>query len=411
MSGLVVKTEIPYKDNRKMKTYCKKVDITDRKLIQRAVYKCLKKKYKRNDVHRMFAEYTGLPADFIRRVLNEFGIKGLEPLVEMVIDGVREEIIQNNIKFKPIWYKNKIDASSQKVRRIGIQNIKQQIYDYIVVEAMGDILKRIGEYQCAALKGRGQSYGIKAIKRWMRNKNIRYAGQCDIKKCYPSIDRNKLLEFLEKRIKNKPLLGLIRRLVMTFDTGLSIGSYLSQYLCNLFLSQVYHAVAERMYRVRKKRNGTKKRINLVKHHLFFMDDMLILGTNASDIHKAMDMIIQKAKEMGLEIKDSWSVFTTVSKNKDDGHFIDIMGVRIYRQHTTIRRRVFLRVRRAYKKALALMKQNKNVPLWLARKCMSYKGILDNTESHNIKKKYNTNKTIRICKGVISRESKVRLRAA
>lgn len=411
MSGLVVKTESPYKDNRKMKTYCKKVDITDRNLIQRAVYKCLKKKYKRNDVHRMFAEYTGLSADFIRRVLNEFGIKGLKPLVEMVIDGVREEIIQNNIKFKPIWYKNKIDASSQKVRRIGIQNIKQQIYDYIAVEAMGDILKRIGEYKCAALKGRGQSYGIKAIKRWMRNKNIRYTGQCDIKKCYPSIDRNKLLEFLEKRIKNKPLLGLIRRLVMTFDTGLSIGSYLSQYLCNLFLSQVYHAVAERMYRVRKKRNGTKKRINLVKHQLFFMDDMLILGTNASDIHKAMDMIMQKAKEMGLEIKDSWSVFTTVSKSKDDGHFIDIMGVRIYRQHTTIRRRVFLRVRRAYKNALALIKQSKNVPLWLARKCMSYKGILDNTESHNIKKKYNTSKIIHICKGVISRESKVRFRAA
>ena len=411
MSGLVVKTESPYKDNRKMKTYCKKVDITDRKLIQRAVYKCLKKKYKRNDVHRMFAEYTGLSADFIRRVLNEFGIKGLKPLVEMVIDGVREEIIQNNIKFKPIWYKNKIDASSQKVRRIGIQNIKQQIYDYIAVEAMGDILKRIGEYKCAALKGRGQSYGIKALKRWMRNKNIRYTGQCDIKKCYPSIDRNKLLEFLEKHIKNKPLLGLIRRLVMTFDTGLSIGSYLSQYLCNLFLSQVYHAVAERMYRVRKKRNGTKKRINLVKHQLFFMDDMLILGTNASDIHKAMDMIMQKAKEMGLEIKDSWSVFTTVSKSKDDGHFIDIMGVRIYRQHTTIRRRVFLRVRRAYKNALALIKQSKNVPLWLARKCMSYKGILDNTESHNIKKKYNTSKIIHICKGVISRESKVRFRAA
>ena len=394
-----------------MKTYCKKVDITDRKLIQRAVYKCLKKKYKRNDVHRMFAEYTGLPADFICGAMDEFGIKGLKPLVETVIDGVREEIIQNNINFKPIWYKDKIDASSQKVRRIGIQNIKQQIYDYIAVEAMRDILKRIGEYQCAALKGKGQSYGIKAIKRWMRNKNIRYAGQCDIKKCYPSIDRNKLLEFLGKRIKNKPLLDLVKRLIMTFDSGLSIGSYLSQYLCNLFLSQIYHDVAEKMYRVRKKRNGTLERINLVKHQLFFMDDFLILGTNAKDIHKAMGMIIQKAKDMGLEIKNSWSVFTTVSKRKDDGHFIDIMGVRIYRHHTTIRQRVFLRVRRAYKKALALIKQNKKVPLWLARKCMSYKGILDHTESQNIKKKYNTSKTIHICKGVISYESKVRFRAA
>ena len=149
----------------------------------------------------------------------------------------------------------------------------------------------------------------------------------------------------------------------------------------------------------------------MKHQLFFMDDILILGTNAKDIHKAMDMIIQKAKDMGLEIKNSWSVFTTVSKRKDDGHFIDIMGVRIYRNHTTIRQRVFLRVRRAYKKALALIKQNKKVPLWLARKCMSYKGILDHTESQNIKKKYNTSKTIYICKGVISYESKVRFRAA
>jgi RNA-directed DNA polymerase len=227
-----------------MKTYCKTVDITDRKLIQKAVYKCLKKKYKRRDSLTMFSEYTGLSTDAIKGMFNEFGLNGMKPMVETVVDGVREEINQGNIHFQPIWYKEKIDASSQKVRRIGIQNIKQQIYDYIAVEAMKDFLKRIGEYQCAALKGRGQSYGIKAIKRWMRNKNIRYAGQCDVSKCYPSIDRNKLMEFLRKYIKNEPLLELIEMLIMTFDTGLSIGSYLSQYLCNLFLSQIYHEIAD-----------------------------------------------------------------------------------------------------------------------------------------------------------------------
>lgn len=287
----------PLKRQSIMKTYCKTVDITDRKLIQKAVYKCLKKKYKRKDSLKMFSEYTGLPTDTIKGMFNEFGLNGMQPMVETVVDGVREEIIQGNIHFQPIWYKEKIDASSQKVRRIGIQNIKQQIYDYIAVEAMKDFLRRIGEYQCAALKGRGQSYGIKAIKRWMRNKDIRYAGQCDISKCYPSIDRNKLMEFLRKYIKNEPLLELIEMLIMTFDTGLSIGSYLSQYLCNLFLSQIYHEIAENMYRIRKKRNGTIERVNLVKHQLFFMDDILILGTNAKDIHKAMKLIIQKADEM------------------------------------------------------------------------------------------------------------------
>lgn len=394
-----------------MKRYCKKVDITDRKLIQKAVHKCLKKKYKRNDTQRMFSEYTGLSPEFIKGVLDEFGMEALRPLIETVVDGIREEIIQGNIHFAPMWYKEKIDASSQKARRIGIQNIKQQIYDYIAVEAMRDFLRRIGEYQCAALKGKGQSYGTKAIRRWMRNKNIRYAGQCDISKCYPSVDRNKLMEFLKKYIKNEPLLKLIEMLIMTFETGLSIGSYLSQYLCNVFLSQIYHTIAEKMFRIRKKRNGTVERIKLVAHQLFFMDDILILGTNAKDIHKAMKTVIQKAAEMGLKIKDSWMVFTTVKKRKDDGHFIDIMGVRIYRHHITIRRRVFLRVRRAYKKAQALIKQKKRIPVWLARKCVSYKGILDHTNSQNIERRYNTSKTIRKCKGVISYESKVRCNAA
>lgn len=390
-----------------MKRYCKKVDITDRQLIQRETYKCLKDKYKRKDTLKMFSEYSGLPAEYIKGVIREFGVKALHPLVETVIDGIRSEIIQKDIKFVPIWYKEKIDASSQKVRRIGIQNVKQQIYDYIVVEAMKDFLKRIGEYQCAALKGKGQSYGIKAIKRWMRNKNIRYAGQCDVSKCYPSIDRGKLMDYLRKYIKNEPLLELTEKLITAFESGLSIGSYLSQYLCNVYLSQIYHEIAENMYRIRKKRNGVIQRVNLVLHHLLFMDDILILGTNAKDVHKAMSLIIRKAGEMGLKIKDSWTVFTTIDKRKDDGHFIDIMGVRIYRQHVTIRTRVFLRVRRACKRAHALVKQSKKIPLWLARKCVSYKGILDHTNSYNIKKRYKTDKIIQICKGAISNESKIR----
>ena len=215
------------------------------------------------------------------------------------------------------------------------------------------------------------------------------------------------MEFLRKYIKNEQLLNLIALLIGTFETGLSIGSYLSQYLCNVFLSQIYHEIAERMYRIRKKRNGIMERIKLVLHQLFYMDDILILGTNAKDIHKAMRLITQKAEELGLKIKDNWIVFTTVMKRKDDGHFIDIMGVRIYRHHITIRQRVFLRVRRTYKHAKLLIRRKKKIPLWLARKCISYKGLLDNTNSQKLKRKYKAAQTIKICKEVISHESKIR----
>ncbi len=358
----------------------------------------------------MFSDYSGLPKMFIRDAITKFGIKIVKLFAETIVDGIREELIQDNLKFKAIWYKEKIDTSSQKVRRIGIQNIKQQIYDYIAVEAMRDFLRRIGEYQCAAIKNRGQMYGIKAIRKWMRNKNIRYAGQCDIKKCYPSIKQEKVINFVKKYIKNDKLVHLIETLIKTFEKGLSIGSYLSQYLCNVFLSQLYHEIAENMYRIRKKRSGTSERINLVKHQLFYMDDILLLGTNAKDIHKAIKLLIKKAGELGLEIKDNWIVFTTVTKNKDDGHFIDMMGVRIYRHHITIRQRVFLRVRRTYKRAKLLIRRKKKIPLWLARKCISYKGLLDNTNSQKLKRKYKVAQTIKICKEVISRESKIRYRA-
>ena len=36
----------------------------------------------------------------------------------------------------------------------------------------------------------------------------------------------------------------INKLISTFESGLSIGSYLSQFLCNLYMSQLYHEISE-----------------------------------------------------------------------------------------------------------------------------------------------------------------------
>mgnify|MGYP000364585174 CR=1 FL=1 len=115
------------------------------------------------------------------------------------------------------------------------------------------------------------------------------------------------MEFLRKYIKNEPLLNLIALLIGTFETGLSIGSYLSQYLCNVFLIADIPRNSRKNVQdqeEKKQRNGIMERIKLVLHQLFYMDDILILGTNAKDIHKAMKLITQKAEELGLKIKDN-----------------------------------------------------------------------------------------------------------
>lgn len=386
-----------------MKTYCKNIDITNRSLIRKAVFDCIDGKYTRKDVLQMLSQYSGVEPYFIKKLYKSLGKTALIPLIETVVDGIREELINQKIIIKPIWYKFKVDASSHKVRRVGIQDIKQQIYDYIAVIALEPFIKRIGEFQCASIEGRGQIQGAAKIKKWLRNKSIKYYGKSDIRKCYPNISHRKIMRFMEKYIKNELLLWLIKTLIDTFEEGLSIGSYLSQFLCNLYLSQLYHEISENFYTIRKHKNGTIERVRLISHVIFYMDDILILGTNLKYIKKAMKMIIKYTHdELGLEIKDDWVVckIRETDRNKD-ADFVDMMGYRVYRHHITIRRTTFLRIRKAYMKALKLIQLHKPIPIKLARKCSSYYGIIKHSDSLKFRTKYKVSKVLKICKKVVS----------
>ena len=378
-----------------MKRLCKDVDITDRGLISRAVYACLKNKYKRNDVTRYFSQVSGLTENQIRCIHHRYGRKSLYPIVEIIISDLQKEIANESLSFPPIWYRDKIDGSSGKVRRIGIQNIKQQLYDYIAVEGLNPILARIGEYQYASIKGRGTTKGKEVIYRWIQNRNMKYFVKLDVKKCFESIDHEKLMGFLKTRINNDMLLNLIQTLIESFECGLSIGSYLSQYLCNLYMSILYHCIKEELYKFTR-----GKRLNLAKHCMIYMDDILMIGSSQKDLEKATKFVIRKAKEMGLTIKDNYQI------RKIDGNCIDMMGFKIYRTHTEIRGRIFLRVRRSFRRA------RKELTLRISKKCLSYYGYLKHTNSRKIERKWKVKSILKKCKGVIRRnESKIFTTAA
>lgn len=381
-----------------MKRLCKDVDITDRGLISKAVYACLSKKYKRNDVVKYLSQVSGIKQEYIRCIYYRYGKKAMYPFTEIVISKIQNEIKSGNISFPEIWYREKVDRSSGKIRRIGIQNIKQQIYDYIAVEGLKPVLRRIGEYQYASIEGRGTTKGKEVISHWIRNRDMRYFVKLDVRKCFESIDHDKLMGYLRERVKNEPLLNLVDLLIGSFEHGLSIGSYLSQYLCNLYMSILYHEIKEHMYRVRRGKRG-EKRVNLVRHCLIYMDDILMIGSRKIDLEKAVKLTVQKASEMGLQIKDNYQV------RQIEGNNIDMLGYKIYRTHTEIRGRTFLRVRRSFRRA------RKRLTEGVARKCLSYYGYLKHTNSRRFQRKWKVRRTIKKCKGVIRNESKIYRTAA
>lgn len=354
-----------------LKKKCKNVDITDYDFILQSVNDCFKNKKKtRND---------------ILRIKEEIGTN------EEIATVLKKEIINEKLELKPIWYRDKFDNNSQKWRKIGIQDIKQQMCDYIAVNGLKELERCLGHYQCASVKGKGQIYCAKAIASHIKDDSVKYYCKLDIRKYYESIPTEKLMEWLRKRVKNDKLLWLIQALIDTFNNGLSIGSYLSQHLGNLYLSDIYHELES----LAKTRRG--KRIKTVSFQAFYMDDILIVGKNSMELTKAANLIVDRCKEKGLEIKPTWSC------QKIDSSFIDMAGYRIYRDHMTVRRGTMKKIRRTFVRYNAGSKTR-------ARRVISHYGIVKHADSYKFCHKYDVYKKLKSAKEVVSggkKKSRVR----
>lgn len=373
-----------------MKRYCKNIDLTNRDLVYRAVHDCLyggngknrKPKFSRRDTIAMFSEYSGLPKDFLRDIAKRKEYHFFDGIINTIVDGMIQEIKEKKYVIKDIWYSEKIDGCSGKVRRIGIQDIKQQLYDYVAVYALWEALsKKIGFYQCSAIRDKGQLMGARAVKRWVDNHDMRYAWKGDVHHFYESIDRDRLKQLLRKCVKNDDILHLVFFLIDTFEKGLAIGSYLSQYLANFYLSYAYHYASENLYKIRKKRDGTIQRVKLVYHVLFYMDDMLLMGKSLKDIKKAAAMLEKfLSDELHVELKDDSEIIDLRTG------YIDMMGFKVSRKSITVRSRIFLRARETANEILKVERTKGAINIKLARKMTSRYGWLENSDSKHFCKK-------------------------
>lgn len=129
---------------------------------------------------------------------------------------------------------------------------------------------------------------------------------------------------------------------------------------------------------------------------FYMDDILILGSNSRNLMLAAQVIIQTLKEMGLAVKDSWRCF----KITEDS-FIDMMGYRIYRDHITVRRGTFKKIKRT-----CFRFKRKPKSFKLAKRLLSFKGILEHSDSLSFMQGNSLYALFRKARKVVSNEYKI-----
>lgn len=109
------------------------------------------------DTARFLANYTNIiTARQIHRIIKENFKDWLHNLVCTAAAGMEEEIKLRKVSFDPIKTSARLDGNSGKVRDIGVECIKQQIYDYVATNGLRELFERkIGTYQCASIPGRG----------------------------------------------------------------------------------------------------------------------------------------------------------------------------------------------------------------------------------------------------------------
>lgn len=388
--------------------------------VEGAIYECLdgvgnsNKRWNRMDTAYFLADYLiildkseGLQRYELAHNLHTFIIteekyrEMLSGLINDIAKDIYKEIVNKKIKLEPIKYKFRYDRSSQKIRKIGLASIKQQVYDHIMVRVCKEMfMNKIGTYQCASIKGRGQVFGKNVIETWirMKPKQCKWIWKGDVRKFYPSVPHDKLKNLLRRDIKNNDVLYVLFFLIDTYgDKGLCIGSYLSQFLANYYLSYAYHFLSEKCLTIRKKRNGTQERIRLIRFQLFYMDDIILFSPNKKYLKKCVKMFIKYlGDELGLDVKESHQLFPL------DSRPIDMMGYRIYTYKTTVRKRIFKKANPIVSK---YKKKKKKMSIEVARAFMSYKGFFDNSNSIKYKRKTKFSRVFKKAREVIRREAR------
>lgn len=391
-----------------MKTYCKTDLLHDRQFCFERVKAAFHRKWGRKNYQRALSQYSGLPLCRVRAAVRNGDKDIFDPALYAIADEFLAELDARRFEFPPVIYRDRVDGLSGKTRAIGIMSVKQQCFEHIVVGALTELFDaKIEANQYASIKGRGQVAGMKKIRKWIRSdlwsskcaarhgghysrKATKYV-KLDVEKCFPSISRETVMYWLSRDIrKNRLLLWAVDEILTAHEAGgrgLIIGSLLSQFLCNYLMSYAYREVMS----YAKVRRG--QRVRYVFHAIFFMDDILLIGSDRRDMKRAVrGLTAFMGTNLGLTVKPKWHI-------KDiEAEPIDMMGFVIHADGSvTIRDRIFLRVRRSFQRARRRTLTNRS-----ARRIVSYYGYIKHTNSRCLRSSLGVNRTQKMARRTIRR---------
>lgn len=199
-----------------------------------------------------------------------------------------------------------------------------------ILEPIWDSLFIYDSYACR--KGKGIHAGSRRTMEFIRKS--KYCLKMDISKFYPSVDHNILFEVVQKKIKCKDTLWLIRDIIYSYPGGknVPIGNYTSQWFGNLYMNELDQFL---------------KHEYKVKHYIRYCDDFCLFSNDKKFLGH-MANIIKDFLAHRLKLSLSKCDLFPVSRG------VDFLGYRHFPGYILLRKSTAKRVRRRLKRLPGLL---------------------------------------------------------
>lgn len=208
-----------------------------------------------------------------------------------------------------------------RVLHHAICNIIEPIFDKTMIK---------DTYACR--KAKGVLKGVKRVSRFVGSVSQASEGYClkmDIHKYFYSIEHETLYRLLQKKIRCKRTLNLLRIIIDSSDNpGIPIGNLTSQLFANVYLNLVDHFIKEELK---------------IKYYVRYMDDMIIIDNDKNRLAAVLKEIIYFLRDrLSLKLNSKTQIFP-IKRG------IDFLGYRQYEDYRLLRKRVMLKNFKKFKK--------------------------------------------------------------
>jgi len=273
-----------------------------------------------------------------------------------------------------------------------------QFRDRVAQHAIYRVLNPLIEKQYisdsyACMKGRGTHKAIDRLQDWLRITERKpkkyYYLKLDVAKYFYRIDHDILKRILANKIRDKPLLDLLGKIIdcedtkfglplgadigdVTFDEmlgdiGLPIGNLTSQMFANMYLNEL---------------DQYCKHVLHLKYYIRYMDDVIILHSSKAYLERVKEEIeIFLDTELNLQLNRKTCI-------RPASMGIEFVGFRVWSTHRKLRKKTAKKMKKRLQfmfRAYAVGEIDKET---LDRSIASYRGILKHFNSYGLKKSLN-----------------------